>query len=333
MSSFKDHPIKKVIREQWCKPLIKHISEKLGYKLTYLGLPGTDAIDILTWIEYLNKVIAFDIGDYSKPYDSHKAKQNILILNNKLSDLERRGFLDNYSLYHGYIEEVVLKGMDRNRVSFNQSDIVTIYNLDFCNSLTVPLELNDPHTGETHSYYKTEVLRKLLELQRDLSKQNKNTKFVFYLTIHSQFWEEEAEKLFSGNNYDFYKKYYNTLTKMEEKDRNIRLLRLYIIDLIKTQFCSCQFIPEFLPTLYYQGTGKNWLLCFTIMGTYIKGASSTAPFNQSIDVLVNEKFLSPAKSGIDYLVQNNVTEKNCIKDPVKNIESYKSYKDLWLRRK
>ena len=170
MGDFKDHPIKKVIREQWCKPLIKHISEKLGYKLTYLGLPGIEAIDVLTWIEYLNKVIAFDIGDYSETYDSSKAKQNILVLNNKLSDLERKGLLENYSLYHGYIEEIVLKGMDRNRVSFNQSDIVTIYNLDFCNSLTVPLKLTDPYTGEVSEYYKTEVLRRLVELQRELSK-------------------------------------------------------------------------------------------------------------------------------------------------------------------
>ena len=172
-----------------------------------------------------------------------------------------------------------------------------------------------------------------MNYKENFQKKNNNTKFVFYFTIHSQFWEDEAEKLFSGSNYTFYTKYLENLSKIEEQNRNIRLLRLYILDLISKHFCSCQFIPEFLPTLYYQGTGDNWLLCFTIIGTYIKSASSTAPFNQNIEILTSEKFLNPKKSGIDYLIQNNITEKNCIKDPVKNIESFKSYKELWARRK
>lgn len=332
MNSFYDHPTKKVIRENWCKPLIKHISENLGYKLAYLGLPGIEAIDIISWIKYIDRVIAFDIGDYSDDYNTSQAKSNIMLLNDKLSDLERKELIETYSLYHGYIEEVVLKGMDRNRVSFLQREIVTIYNLDFCNSLTVPLKIIDPNTGECNTFYKTEVIRKLLELQRDISKQNGQSKFVLFLTIHSQFWQDEANTLFSGSNNGFYKTYLSSLKHLGEHERNMRLLRLYIIDLLKTQFCSCQFIPEFFPTLYYQGTGANKLLCFTILGTYYKSASSTAPIYQVVEELILSKFLNPTESGINYLIQENTQEKNCLKDSVENLQSFKSYLNIWKKK-
>ena len=331
MQGFYDHPTKKVIREQWCKPMIKHLSEKLGYRLTYLGLPGIDAIDIKTWIEYLNKVIAFDIGDYSEPYDNEIAKRNILKLTKILNELETKGQLDTYSLYHGYIEEVVLKGMDRNRLSFNQNSFVTIYNLDFCNSLTVPLKLTDPNTGNVNTFYKAEVIRKLLERQLEIAKENNGGKFIFYITVHSQFWQNEAEKLFVGGNANLYKQYLSTIDKLDERDRNIRLLRLYFIDFMSTHFCSNQFIPEFLPTLFYNGTGDNWLLCFTIIGTYIKNAACKAPFYQLIDTLINEKFLIPNETTITHLKQNTLREKNCILDSVNAIRELKSYKELWLQ--
>lgn len=331
MQGFNDHPTKKVIREQWCKPLIKHLYEKLGYKLTYLGLPGIEAIDILTWIEYLSKVIAFDIGDYSEPYDNEIAKKNILKLTNKLNELETKGQLDTYSLYHGYIEEVVLKGMDRNRSSFNQNGIVTIYNLDFCNSLTVPLKLTDPNTGNVNTFYKAEVIRKLLERQLEIAKENNGGKFIFYLTVHSHFWQNEAEKLFVGVNSDLYSKYLSTLENLDERDRNIRLLRLYLIDFMSTHFCSNQFIPEFLPTLYYKGTGDNWLLCFTIIGTFVKNAACKAPFYQSTEKLINEKFLLPDDKTITNLIQDTLREKNCKLDPVNAIQELKSYNEQWLQ--
>lgn len=331
MAGFIDHPVKKVIREQWCMPLIKHLYEKLGCKLTYLGLPGIEAIDILTWIDYLKKVIAFDVGDYSKPYNEKLAKANISKLNNKLSELETKGLLENYSLYHGYIEEVVLKGMDRNRSSFSQNENITIYNLDFCNPLTVAQDVLDPITGETNNFYKTEVIRKLLEIQREHSMKNNNTKFIFHITVHSLFWETEAQKIFSGDNIDLYNKYSATLTNLSLQDKNVRLLRLYMIDTIKTHFCSNQFIPEFLPTLYYNGTTTNWLLCFTVIGTFVKNAACKAPFYQNTEKLINDKFLLPNKKDITYLIQNSLKENNCTLDPVNAIKELKSYQEKWLK--
>jgi len=331
MSSFHDHPIKKVIREHWCKPLLSHFTQMLGCKLTYLGLPGIMAIDVIAWIDHLKKVIAFDIGDYSSPYNDKAAKENISKLYQTLSNLEKRGQIDTFSLFHGYIEEVVLRGFDRGGIKFDQNDLVTVYNLDFCNSLTVPLNITDPLTGKTTTYYKTEVLRKLLQIQTELAKVNSGSKFIIYLTLHSHFLQSEAEKLFSGYNNSFYKKYDASISHLDQQYKNIRLLRYYILETVKTLLCANQFTPEFLPTIYYHGTGRNWLLCFTIIGTYVQNPSSIAPFNQSIEDLVQEKFLQANKKTIEYFVQGKLPEADCNINPVDAVKKLKSYQEIWMK--
>jgi len=333
MRDFSDHTIKHVIRNQWCKPLIKHICEKLGYKLTYLGLPGIEAIDILTWIEYINKVIAFEIGDGSKEYNEEKANKNIKKLNSILDELETKGKLDSYSLFHGYLEDIVIKGIDKKGFKFNQDSNVRVYNLDFCNSLTSPRRIIDIN-GDTIEYYKSEAIRKILEIQRDIAKEKKESKFILFLTVHSHFLEEEARarKVFSGSIYKvIYNKHKNSINQLGESEKNIRLLRLYLITTLSQQFCSCQFIPEFFPSLYYEGSGGNKLICFTVLGTFDDNPSAVAPFFQNIEELISEKFLNPQKTKIEHLIQKNVTELNCIKDPIKNIESFKSYNESWVK--
>jgi hypothetical protein len=155
MGNFHNHPTKEVIRTQWCKPILKYIKEFLGYKLVYLGLPGIEAYDIISWLEYLDRVIAFECGDYQAS-DIEKAKENINKLNEILSSFERKGLLQTYSLYNGYIEKVILKGRDDSGDIFSLDDIVTVYNLDFCNSLTVPMTIVDDK-GNMSKHYKSEV--------------------------------------------------------------------------------------------------------------------------------------------------------------------------------
>ena len=332
MAGFNDHEIKRVIREQWCKPLIKHISEKLGMKLTYFGLPGIDAIDVLTWIDYIDNVIAFEIGDYSRNYNDENAKINIKKLNGILNALEVNEKLETYSLYHGNIEEVIFKGFDRNGYKFSQESCVRIYNLDFCNSLTSPVTVVD-YKGNVLKYYKSEVIKKLLEIQRDIAKSDKESRFILLLTVNSYFMVEaaQAEKVLSGSYYnEIYKKYLQNFNELGENEKSIRILRLYLISILSQQFCSCQFIPEFFPTLYYNGFGENTkMLCFTIMGTFVENPGGIAPFGQNIETLINAKFLNPIETGIENLIQDKIKETNCSIDPIKNIESFQSFNELW----
>jgi hypothetical protein len=319
MGSFIDHPNKKIIRELWCKPIIKHIHDKLENGLAYLGLPGLEAIDLLTWIEYIKYVVAIDCGHYTTGnYDLAIAKEKIKKLNGILNNLDRKGTISGYSLYLGFIEEVVLKGIDKNGEKFTQKDTVNIYNLDFCNSLTAPLKIVDLKGGVS-KYYKNEVIRRLLEYERDIEKPELNKRFIMFITIHSKFWEEEAEIYFKSQNDRAFEAYKDYIKNLSEPERIIRLLRYYFLDILRQHFTASSFTPYFFPTIFYNGVGDNQLMCFTVAGQYIKQASAIAPFNQNIDILNHQKFLYPGNNKLDFII-SSIIEKNPISDPIKQIE-------------
>ncbi|MFH1607215.1 MAG: hypothetical protein ABIC91_07735 [Nanoarchaeota archaeon] len=332
MGDFYDHPTKTIIREQWCKPLLKHIHENLGHKLVYLGLPGINSLDIHSWIDYLEKVVAFDCGDYNDPPDVEKAKKNIEILNENLRQLERKGQLKNFSLYQGFIEKVVLKGLDEKGNKFAQNDFVTVYHLDFCNSLTVPLVIVDPK-GNSSKHYKTEVISKLLEYERDFALENENKKFVMFLTINSLFWETEAEKLLGQIDSDTYKDYMASISKLDKKEKELRLLKLYAFYVLRNHFCDRHFIPDFLTPVYYKGIGDNWLICFTIIGTYHKNPSGSAPYYQDIKKLLKTSFLFADKKQIKLLKNKNLTEIDSELNPLLLFTKTTTYQTHWKRRK
>jgi hypothetical protein len=330
MSEFHDHSTKQTIREQWCKPLLEHINKTLGYKLIYLGLPGIKILDILSWQQYLDKVIAFDCGDYNNPPDPVVSKKNMDELNENLRKLEREKIISTYSIYQGYMEQVVLKGLDDKGNKFSQADFITVYNLDFCNPLTVPHIIID-EKGNSSSHYKTEVITKLLEQERDLSN-NDNKKFIMFLTVHSQFWENEAEKLFKREKSSSYAQYMKDVSKLTEDEKNVRLLKLYAFHVLKNHFCERQFIPDFLTPIYYEGTGKKWLVCFTIIGTYHKTSSGCAFFNQNINKLLKTKFLIANSTNIKQLKISQLDEDDTEINPVKLFTQSATYKYHWTKK-
>jgi hypothetical protein len=300
MGEFSDHPNKIIIRDLWCKPIIRHLYETLGAKLVYLGLPGLKAIDLITWIDFLDYVIAIDCGDYSKPYNLEKARDKIQTLNTVLNRLERENRISGYSLYLGYIEQVILKGFDKNGEKFSLSQTVNIYNLDFCNSLTAPLTIVDLK-GNRFTYFKNEVIRKLLEFERDLEKPDSQKKFVMFITIHSKFFFDEAAQHFTSKGDEIFLDYRRFLEGLTDFEKNLRLLRYYFLDILKYHFTTTGFIPYFFPTIFYKGVGNNFLLTFTVVGKYVKSPSAIAPFSQDLDSLIHQKFITPHKGKIDYL--------------------------------
>ncbi len=327
MAEFRDHPNKIIIREKWCLPILKHLRENLGYKLVYLGLPGIEGLDILTWINYLDYIIAIDCGDYSRNYDFELANENFKKLNRLLLKLETEKKISGFSLFLGYIEQVILKGYDENGNKFSQHNLVHIYNLDFCNTLNSPLRIVDIK-GNVNKHYKLEVIRKLVGLQRDLCKTNQHDRFIMFVTVRSDFWKREAEVFFSNNPNDEFSKYYNSIKGLENSEKKIRLLRYYFFDIIKSHFTSNSFIPEFFPPVYYKGLRNSKLICFTITGTYIQGPSAIAPFYQQLDEIINYKFLGPNESNIINI--NTVdSEINTSSNPIDHLVNFNSYKDLW----
>jgi hypothetical protein len=328
MGEFRDHPSKKFLREQWCKPLLEFIHNTLGYKLIYLGLPGPQALDLLTWIEYIEQVIAFQCRDYPNPSSVSQSKSSIQNLERKLSELERESKIKTFAVYDGYIEEVVLRGRDTIGNYFNQHDVVTIYNLDFCNGITVPLEILDD-AGNIQSLYKSEAIRKLLELQRDINS-HRRKKFVMFLTIHSRFWFEEGRKFISQTQDADIRTFISSLRKLSGWRREAKLLKAYVYQIIKNFFCHCEFTPEFLPIIYYQGVGdNNWLMLFSFIGSFNKQISGIAPCFQSPKDFLYQKFLTIKGKNITLMPINGVKEVDCPSSLIEAFQISKSYKQLW----
>ena len=63
VSPFTDNPEKRVVREQWDTPLLEHLHSTYGVRYRYLGLPGTDLIDVKLWHHMIDEVIAFEPPD------------------------------------------------------------------------------------------------------------------------------------------------------------------------------------------------------------------------------------------------------------------------------
>ena len=332
MGEFKDSPSKVVIRKAWCKPLLRFINENLNYKLIYLGLPGPQALDLVEWIEYIDQVVAFQCRDYPKPSSIEQDNARVLELEEKLRTLEREGKLSTYSLYDGWIEEVLLRGRDTNGNSFSQNDVVTVYNLDFCNGITAPLEIQDDD-GNIHQFYKSEAIRRLLEIQRDISSKVRSKKFIMFLTVHSLFWDEEAKNFIDRTESQPIKDYIETVNSLKGSSKWIRLLKAYVFDTVKTYFCNYDFTPEFLPVIYYKGAGgkwKNMLLLFTIIGAENKQAPGAPCFQKTEDFL-KYKFITVKNGAICHWGYGVNGEINSSLDTTDVFCSTECFKNVWIK--
>ncbi len=330
MGEFRDTASKMVIRKKWCKSLLQFINEKLKYKLIYLGLPGPQALDLLEWIEYIDQVIAFQCRDYPNPSSIEQDRRRVLELEEKLRTFEREGKLTTYSLYDGYIEEVLLRGRDTNGNKFSQNDMVTVYNLDFCNGITVPLEVKDDE-GNVKKYYKSEAIRRLLEIQRDITSRVRAKKFIMFLTIHSLFWKDEAEDFMDHTESEPIKQYVSEISSLRGSPKWIRLLKTYVFDTVRSYFCNYDFTPEFLPAIYYEGAGKNkknWLVLFTIIGAENKKVRG-APCFQKPEDFFKQNFLSVDNQEIYHWSDKKNNEINGQLDSVNAFSNAECVKRLW----
>ena len=89
-SGFKSTNNKKIIRINWNRSLLRFLTEVYDKKLLYFGLPSPSAEDVIDWIEYIEKVIAFQCRDYPKPSDPSQSDEAIRILERILIRLHNR---------------------------------------------------------------------------------------------------------------------------------------------------------------------------------------------------------------------------------------------------
>lgn len=263
---------KKIIRSNWAKPLLSFLRNTLNKKLIYLGLPDTEALDVIEWLEHIDIVYAFQCREYPKPSSPEQSRINVLALEDTLRQLERRRQLATFDVYDGYIEEVMVRGYDNSAPvkEYYQQDSITVYNLDFCGQVTSPIEYKDKN-GKFKKAYKFNAIERLLNFQKNIESSNK--KFIMFLTLHCSYDGLEFSNFLRDPQNSDIDNYFQQLSGWSKGKKAPYLVKAFVYDQITRFFTHNHFLPEFLPTIHYKGDNGHPLLFFTIVGTEAEATS------------------------------------------------------------
>ena len=328
MSVFISSTMKAYIRSEWGKPLLKFLHTELGCKLVYMGLPSPDAEDVVEWLEYLDKIIAFQCRDYPHPSNPRQSREIVNQLEGKLNDLKRKRKLTQFAVYDGYIEEVILNGKDNSQVPFSQQETVMVYNLDFCNQITSPLEYMDEN-GEWQEAFKFQVINKLLLMQQSLH--DNVQKFVMFLTIQAGYRGQEMENFIHNPDGDVVRNIIERYRGITGIPRKARILKIFVVDILRNYFQNFSYMPHFLPTILYKGTGNFQLLHFTVMGTKTQaGVTGAAGWNQSLKDICKLKLIGIGERGFERIEHEGLEEVDGALNPVQSFLRSKTYREQWV---
>lgn len=327
MSTFTSTENKAFIRSEWSKSILHFLHGELGYKLVYMGLPSPDAEDVIEWLEYLDKVIAFQCRDYPHPSESDQARDIVDQLEAKLNELKRKKMLSQFAVYDGYLEEVVLNGVDNSQVPLVQQETIMVYNLDFCNQITSPLDYINEQ-GEAKQAYKFQVIKNLLMMQQSI---NDNVqKFVMFLTIHAGYRGQEMEKFINDPDGDVVRSIIDRYKGMKGIPRKSRILRIFVVETLRSYFQSFGYTPHFLPTVLYKGTGGFQLLHFSVMGTKSEaGITGGASWNQSLKDICKLKLIGIEEGNFQRIEEEGLEETDGAINPIDSFSRSKTYKEQW----
>ena len=323
---------KVLIRNKWDKPLLNLLERKTGKKLIYLGLPSPEAEDIDAWIEHLRIVIAFQCRKYGEQSGTEQEREEVIRLHEKLLAYERQMQLENFIVYDGYIEEVILRGYDNSPdtvIPFDLKDVITIYNLDFCNNITSPIEFLDKD-GNMQKAYKFNAVKELLQLQHKLA--SISDKFVLFLTVHSSYKGGELDDFINPTKQsdDQIKELLDKYSKLTKEDKNQKIVQLFVIHTLKSFFRIHNIVPHFLPTIYYKGLGDQGLLHFSVIGTVGEAcAGGETMWYQNISTLCAEKRITVDADGFSILSCKEIETTDVRIQPVECFCQSRTYSNLW----
>ncbi|WP_418514099.1 hypothetical protein [Corallibacter sp.] len=320
---------KVAIRKNWNLPLIKFLSKREEKKLIYMGLPSPQAEDIKEWIEYLESIVAFQCRNHKESSSPEQSREQVEILEEFLRTLERQNKINNYVVYDGFLEEVIIRGFDNSpqQIEFIVNNFIPLYNLDFCNKISSPIEFTD-REGNLKTAYKFDAIKELLSFQRKWSKTS--NKFIFLLTVHGSFDGKELEHFLNNpktsENAELLKKYY----QLSGIEKNERIIKLFVVQYIKEQFESFGFTPNILPVIRYNGLGGTPLLHFAILGSMHDTKAGITEVYQSISDIINCKFVNIDENGnftnATFCLDN---EMDIVPDPISYLTQSKTFEKLW----
>ena len=328
---YSEHARKPVIRTKWCLPQINLLFKLLRKKLIYIGLPGIEALDVIAWIDYLDKVIAFQCSEYKE--GSSKKQIDVIQLDNILEKLEREDKIKSSIVYQGFIEDIIMGGLSERGQIYSQNEFLKIYNLDFCSNISTPREIRNGK-GKITYYNKLQVIEQLLNYQQEAPTEMKGSKFIMYLTVNSNIFNGNVSKIKDKVFTDYFKRL-NQITKAEVKA--IRFMKAYCFHEISNLFEQYRFKAEFLPPIFYMGSSypnqnrgskdqHHRMMTFTVLGTR---AVSTKPYKQDVKSFLESKFIFATNNGFKCFSDTFIEESDFAPNAVDLLTNSYTYKFLW----
>jgi len=241
---------KHIVRERWNTPILKHVNKVFRNKYLYCGLPAADALDIKLWREMIRRVIAFEIEDEN---DSKNPRKDIIKLKTNLALLNIP-----HTVYCGFFENTILQELDNDGQPYTQNnELVTLYNLDFCNSISGKIETKD---GSRQLRFA--AIRTLLQIQEEICSPTGQMYFIILLTIR-----DELHKTVMNNFISHEEKSADMVTFLRDiplpEDKGYGMvsggmyLKAYIFHTIRS-YCRARNIKTyFLPPVKYIGRSER----------------------------------------------------------------------------
>lgn len=310
MSKSFSSPHKILIRKNWGKPILQYLTQNLGAKLIYLGLPASEAEDIKEWIEFIRIVYAFQCRKYPEPSDPDQLRDEIERLEFFLLELESRRLIETFSLFDGYIEEVVLNEQDLIGQPFIQDDYVTVYNLDFCNKITSPFEFVSQE-GDLRTVYKFDAIDKLLQFQHQVN--SLPSRFVLFLTIHCSYDDDQIQQFLREIKDQSMVAFHNKCKSLGGQNTKSRLIKSFVYHRLSKVLNKYQFEFSFFPTILYSGLGGQKMLHFTLVARKNTDAHSGV---KSLFYYIAQKFITPqSQEFTNVLLPDASLETDVVTDP------------------
>ena len=252
---------KKTVREQWNTPLLRHLNQLYGIRYRYLGLPGVEVLDLGLWQDMIDEIVAFETRAEPTKRDPY-GRRNILELRRRLQLLGKPSIA-----YFGPMEEVIIRRKDSDGAVYKQEQIVTLYNLDFCDEISSPIETLEAE----HQVWRFEAIRRILLDQALCYQQAQQPRyFVLLLTVRNQMDVNKLKGYFSSPLAESraHWRYCNDISPLPPRGPLIGThtwaLKTFIYDQMRQWFGSPNISSLFFPVVKYDGTpvrvGKQELL-------------------------------------------------------------------------
>lgn len=237
-------PQKQIVRIMWDTPILEAVHAEFGINYIYCGLPGFEAIDIGLWQSMIRRVIAFQAEDE----DGAEPRRTLVELNR---NLQLMGYYD--SVYCGYMENVILRGRDDDGETYEQDEFVTLFNLDFCDTITSRVP-----TSEGSKCRRFNALREIMSKQRQLHNATGESRFILLLTVREEFHAYQMRRFIQSQDLPAAtSRYLRNLPPTRTFDNGMQRspahLKAFVFTTLRT-YCGANNVSTFfLPVVRYVG--------------------------------------------------------------------------------